>query len=268
MQKGTALIYALLITSIITAIGAGMAKLSINEIRMARLASESITAYYGAEAGLEDGLARWRWNRNVEVPKGATEKDKNAKDFNLEQGVKYQLKIWYKADRFGKFYNLSESDKSGTLTKNQVREFDVSDTNLTGIYIKYEVINANTTPHPPQNIQHGVEVIQVDKEGNDWSTNFYDQTQDTVASQGKGITVDKAGSNIKIIRIKPWDTDIKFALRANPFEANIDSGYTYIESTGIYRDTKRKLVAKIDRTSGTILNVYDFLFYGDKEITQ
>jgi len=53
-----------------------------------------------------------------------------------------------------------------------------------------------------------------------------------------------------------------------PSGEKIDTGIAKIESTGIYNRTKRKLVAEINRSSGTVLGIFDYTLYaGEGDIT-
>jgi len=265
-SKSSALLLTILVVGLISIVSLSVSRLSISEIKMAGGANESAAAYFAAEAGLEDGLARWRWNRNVEVPTGATETSTETFDSgDLGNGASYKLKIWYKKDTAGNFNNVDDQDNP-VLTKDSAWEFDVE--GLTQIRLKYRITKDYTSAaFPSSGIQHGVEVSQSNKVDNTWTTNFYDQNSDNDASDTDGILI-AISANAKLIRIKPWDADIKFAIKPiSPTNSKIDSGTHYIESTGYYKNTKRKLVAKIDRKSGTILSVYDFVIYAGSTLT-
>jgi len=276
-SKSSALLLTILVVGLIAIVSLSVSRLSISEIKMAGGANESAAAYFAAEAGLEDGLARWRWNRNIEVPTGATETSTEVLRCNISTNQcdepsnltinsddkYYDLKIWYKKDTVGNFTNVSDPNNP-TLAKDDVLEFNSE--GMTNFTIKY-VFTDNASLPLGEAIQHGIEVIQVNADGTILTREFKNQEQDAAASSGISFPVAAGG---KIVRIKPWLRDsagyIRYTIKPNS-GAKIDSGTHYIESTGYYKNTKRKLVAKIDRKSGTILSVYDFVIYAGSTLT-
>jgi hypothetical protein len=305
-SKSSALLLTILIAGLIAIVSLSVSRLSISEIKMAGGANESAAAYFAAEAGLEDGLARWRWDRNVEVPVGATETSGSIRRCNISttqcaegnppsitvgpEDKYYDLKIWYKADK-----------ATGELKKDESREFFIPDgsTPLTlswaGVknvasgtaYISWEIIAMKNSG--------GMATFAEGKNGRllTFATSDSGSHAQTINLSG-----DLTGY---ILRIKPWigsnnngtdengvsgyaagqaptavsGTELAIEYTLTPsstpsssnININIDSGFHYIESTGYYKNTKRKLVAKIDRKSGTILSVYDFVIYAGSTLT-
>ena len=92
-QRGQALIIAILLISVVGAIAFGVALIALSEYASGRNIEHSIEAYYSAEAGIEDGLKRFKNfpGSTFEIPEGAvldsadpTSSKKVAK-VNLEQ---------------------------------------------------------------------------------------------------------------------------------------------------------------------------------------
>ena len=72
MKKASALILAVLIMGLIGIVSAGVSRLSIEETKMSLSSTDSDIAYYLAEAGLEHGLLKLRYNKNFEQAAGLT----------------------------------------------------------------------------------------------------------------------------------------------------------------------------------------------------
>lgn len=71
-------------------------------------------------------------------------------------------------------------------------------------------------------------------------------------------------TEIASMEIKVFGSDLAVALEAKPSDAAlIDTGITTIEALGSVGDSKRKLVAEIDRRHGTLIGVNDFTLYGE-----
>ena len=247
--KGSTLLLALLVAGFITIVGLAVSRLAVTETRMSSSVTDSSAAYYAAEACLEDSLWQWRNNRNVEV---------NLTTKNLDNNIGCQEKIWYKtAGSVGDFDHFPQSSK--TLTKDESWEMRVD--GLSSITIKYQITKDYLQTTNPD---HGVEIGLYNPASNAWETLFYDQNRDAEA-QTTGITVSL--TNVSLVRIKPWDADIQFAIKG-PSGQLIDSGTHYIEATGYTSKVKRKLTAEIDRQSGTLTNLYDFVIYASGTLSQ
>lgn len=67
-QKASALILTLVLVGLVASLAFFVARSSVRETKLSSSGSASIAAYYAAEAGIEDGLARVASNRNIEVP--------------------------------------------------------------------------------------------------------------------------------------------------------------------------------------------------------
>ncbi|GEM_PF-4228555 len=68
-RKGSALILTLLIIGLIASLGFYIGRSAVREGRIVNTTEAALGAYYAAEAGLEDGLARLAADRNIELPK-------------------------------------------------------------------------------------------------------------------------------------------------------------------------------------------------------
>jgi len=69
-QRGFALLLTLVVVSVIGVVAFGVGRLTLTEFRQTVRFQDSQDALQTAEAGIEDGLVRFRFNRDTEVPSG------------------------------------------------------------------------------------------------------------------------------------------------------------------------------------------------------
>ena len=67
-KKGTALITAIMLCAIFAAAIVGVGALAIRQANITRAYDNGLVAFYAAESGVEEGLLRYRFDKNVEVP--------------------------------------------------------------------------------------------------------------------------------------------------------------------------------------------------------
>lgn len=279
-KQGSALIITLLVIMVISAIGIGVGRLTISEIKQTVNLENSAGAQAIAESGIEHGLLLYRFNHNAEVcaekaadPTASCDTTSTPQIFNMgNDSDKYELKMYYMVPEIGNFDNISDSSNP-TLPKDQTLELSGFKAN-TELTIKYQTENAVTnaidlTTGQLRSIQHGVEFKVTNKlpDGTTESfTDFVDQYFNEVLGWDLSSRIPEAYTNFgkdSVIRIKPMDTDIKYVAGAtvSGSTSQIDSGYSVIESTGYFGNTKRKLQVKINRASGSLLGTYDFVLY-------
>lgn len=277
-RRGSAILIALLMVTVLATIAFSVGQITYAEIKMAAGIEDASIAYSAAEAGIEDGLLRWRYDHNIESPADATADSINVNRVDLSDAnggsvsnnvdpntpitnadhAHYDLKISYRQKMVGNFGNFMDAardiSKDTILKQDEVLELTGFKNNFT-LQFKYE----RTSNPPPQTCYTQVKIIHQVGESN---VNIYDCNDN--GSTGKDIIV-QAGDTIKI---KPWNTEIRYALRDKDNVESIDIGETLIESAGHYGSVKRKLVARINRKNGQIIGIYDFVLYsGQGNIT-
>jgi len=67
-EKGTALLVAILLCAIIGSAALGINAIALRQINISETYSNGLVAYYTAESGLEEGLLRYRFNKNIQIP--------------------------------------------------------------------------------------------------------------------------------------------------------------------------------------------------------
>lgn len=292
-RRGSALITTMIIAGSVGLILAGIVRFAVVQLQTASGLEDGTLAYAAAEAGIEEGLLRWRYDRNVELPvvnNQETIPNTPVERVDLTTGATpsvvalgtllppatdsaYDLRIWYKAPKIGDATKLSDPNYEYRINKDQTAQVDVS--NLRGeiLQLDYAV---------PAGDQARVEVSLVTQNGCPAVAGVtpdlceVSKQLSDMATGGTLLIPIPAGldQNPFRVRIKPFifkagtataaepTSYITYALKPTKSASSlIDSGTTIIESTGYYGNAKRKLVAKINRLSGTILGIYDYAVY-------
>ena len=251
IQKGAALIISLLVISAVTGIVFYSSRLAIKEIIIMSKMENSMNAYYAAEAGVEQALLMWRHNHNVEYSAdcqspsncaGApTESTGQPVEVSMDSDRNYKLKIWHR--------NVG-SLETGTLDKDESVEYDLTEIESLDITCNSDCdYDANTYKFALEYY-----VITNNNEVGDKDMLYF----------GGPLTKPIDLTNAKTLRIRSWGDTKTYTLSSG--EAKLDSRYTTIESTGQFGDTQRKLQVKINRTSGKVFSIFDFVLFGGTEI--
>lgn len=299
-RRGSALIATVIIAGTVALILAGIARFTIVQLKTATSLEDGTVAYAAAEAGIEEGLLRWRYDRNVELPVAdmqAVMPGTPAERVDLTAGTdpavveansplppvtdsSYDLRIWYKASSLGDPAHLNDPTYPYRISKDQSISVDVS--NLRGeiLQLSYAV---------PTGYQARLEVSVVTQGG----CPTVDGVTPDLCEVSKQLYDPSTGSTIPVsipsgtdqnpysLRIRPFifragtttaadsTTYITYAIRPTKSSASlIDTGTTFIESTGYFGTAKRELVAKVDRSSGTVLGIYDYALFAKESIGQ
>lgn len=260
-NKGNALVIALILITIILTIALGVGYMTVAEVKMQTSLEEASIAYSAAEAGIEDGLLRWRYNHDVETVDinpvykeqidrvdlgvGTVEKQSVPPDPVIPQvsdASWYDLKVTYR-----KLTSATDAI-SGTIEKDKVLE-------ISGLDDKHYAIPNAVTLHINFTMNGPVAEIKVAHIG--------------------GIVESSIGSNATpnflytlqtndVVKVRAWSGDVDYTMYATQIgvpDVALDTGETTIESVGYYGDSKRKLVAKIDRKNSVLLGIFDMTLY-------
>lgn len=263
-QKGSALLIVMLLVTVLMTVALTAGYLTMAEVSMETSSEDGVMAYYAAEAGIEDGLLRYRYDNNVEVgvfPPAAIElvdrvdMEVSSRTSNISptspptDNLKqyYDLRIKYKEDNSSSYSsNVTTSDKE--LKKDETLTLDGFSL-VTTVSFKYKSSQAGCTAALQNCLVQfkgttdpgGVKIAS-------FVSSSADQTISVFVNPGASLT------------IKPWGMNINYKIMATDSSSLkfLDSGYTTIESTGYYGASKRRLQAKIDRKSGKLLEIFDF----------
>ncbi len=229
-NHGAALLITMLLIAGVGSLALAVSRIVLSEIRISSAYADGIVAYQAAEAGIERGLLEFRFNRSIE-------QTFPFEKLNDDTGAGYNLNISYKD---------SDGTITGNLAKDEVAEFDISNISST-IAIGW---NGDTG---------WIEWILLGEEQSDRGLIPSSSTPSTGAV-GSVPTI----GNWSTLKIKYISQVNNAALSYSISSYNLepfDTGTTKVESTGTFGKTRRKLVAKIDRKTGTILGIFDYTLY-------
>lgn len=260
-RQGTAILIAIFLVAVFGAAAVGITKVVVTEVRSSRLSTEALTAFYAAEAGIEDALARYRFDHDIVVS--------NPEIINLsaDPNIYYKLKVW----------RHSNNTDWQAMQKDAVREFDL--TNLKGERIKIE------WRRPLYGSQRKYETVmqwqlidptksgdqQVLVEGSNGAAskdsrqpNFAQRSQELNIPPGSGKRKLKLHAYIVKSDLSSGESGgiVEYRLTSDS-NRPIDTGFTTIESTGYLGNTQRKLQLVIDNSTGKAVSLFDYsLFIG------
>lgn len=87
MKRGSALIVAMFLMVAIGGVAFGVGRLFFLESQLSNVYENSTIAYYIAESGLEEGLLRYRYDKNLEYPVNVSSNPNNVYVNNLSMGT-------------------------------------------------------------------------------------------------------------------------------------------------------------------------------------
>lgn len=297
-QQGSGLLATILLVATIGVIIASMSRLAIESLGQVTSFEESSMAYAAAEAGIEEGLLRWRYDRSIEIPDVPGGMDRSqflAQRVNLATGQVagqvtiaenlgsartemtdplYDVRVWYKVPSIGNPDEMGQPHYAERLAKDGVLELDVTELAGETIQIFFRTNDGSQT-------QLETRVLAYDDETGSISDACADCKiiHPPVFEGAWEIAIPPVNPLARYtLRIRPFilnadgtpapDTSsIDYAIRPLDPTLLMDSGTTYIESTGYFAESQRKLLITIDRASGTILNNYDYALFVDRRIT-
>jgi len=306
--KGAALIIAVLLISVIGAIAFGASLLGLSEFLSGKTIEHSIEAFYAAEAGIEDGLARFQHysEQNFEIPKNANKDSGLWAEVDLDEGLVsqtnysdpvdsgkhiYKLKVWSKIKCDPNTLSPEDYEKYCTfeLARDESVTLDISDVSSS---FKIETEKANSLAPEPEKIAlwfryFGGEELDIPV-AERISQDFYECISGWGGVQVTGLSnqvnVDECDFRLHNGRVKTYGANnlkIKtFARQVGPDSQEkiikiklITSGDDYIggpflniESTGFYKGSKRRIVAEVNRQSKSILDIFDYTLYSNRDL--
>jgi hypothetical protein len=285
-QSGTALLITMLVITVIGVVGFGMGRLMLGEVQMVGSLEDSYGALQAAEAGIEDGLLRWRYDHNVEVHDLATgnhpthEPGDVSGPFNVGTTGSYDLKVWFREKIVGDMNNDGVLDEVTTINPNYPHTAlrDQAIEVLMGGSDDQRMLTLclSNTIKP---IPGGNPVEATPAEVSDAKVEYIPIGEDGTISSAKLVEASRLGSCVDYpeaykVRFKIWISPsdssdmtgyyVQYGYTSTDPNVLVDSGITYIESTGTFGTAKRKLRVEVDRNSGRILGFFDFILYAGK----
>ena len=281
LKKGTAFLLTMIVITVVSTVAMSVGRLMVSDLNMTTKLEESIVAYYAAEAGIEDGLWRIRDDKDIQIPVSPDTQPARITVDSTNGEKKYDLTINYKGD----------SIQDVELNKDDV--FEISKWGSSALLtLTYHVYNYAVNPTPGARFDYGLEIIKLlntnisDREFFDDNctsrlTALLSSSCDSITgATGKIYTITIPVQGVTKIKIKPWgyfdqrhqnNPDLNYADPLHPnfhirFSITPDSGqieqnYSTIRSTGYFGKTKRTLEAKVDRSSGQVISLFDFTIF-------
>ncbi|MCA9388777.1 hypothetical protein KC644_03400 [Candidatus Berkelbacteria bacterium] len=292
-QKGTALLIAMVLVAVIGTIAFAIGRVSLSSFTQVVRLEDSLNAYSAATAGIEDGLLRFRFNKDIETPTSCDGSDSTptrssqlVTRVNLSQpntspvcvnplgntpspgDIIYDLKISHKLEPGEPEVQNTKTTSRGTivaLAHDQAIEYDVSDLTKP-IQISWEYENPGSLS--PNNT-NSVEISLLDSGGGLVSQ---DSSAKKLIKENSGApnsaTFPITGIRPDIIRIRAYNSNLSSYRIQSLGGEPLSSRTTFIEVTGYYGRSKRKLELSLDRISGSILELFDFvLFSGSGDVS-
>lgn len=280
-KPGSSLILVLLVIAGILTVVFGAQRVTLVQFSQSNREEDNVSAYYAARAGIEDGLIRYRFSRNAE-----TTKDKVYR-FNITAGEVvgqdidpstpigdpasqyYDLSMGFKTKQINM---VSDSDptpdfsKSLMLAKDNILE-------LTGLaYGSTSFLRSAFQFHDP--ITGGVctnaaAFVQIERRSEAEPPTLAQfraekpaavDTYDSSENGQPNIQIDTANS----IRVRPYYCDVRYAFATALTTAGKSGGPEFdsltanITATGYFGAAKRKLLATVNRSTGRLIDIYDF----------
>uniref|UniRef100_A0A7C4R5Q5 Type 4 fimbrial biogenesis protein PilX N-terminal domain-containing protein n=1 Tax=candidate division CPR3 bacterium TaxID=2268181 RepID=A0A7C4R5Q5_UNCC3 len=256
-QSGIALIITIVLISIMLTSVILVSKEMVDEVRNSTRIDNSLIAYYAAEAGLEDALLEWRYNRDTEIPTRTV--NINSDTIVPNNSKKDYTRSYYELNMTNRVNSIDEQ----VILKDNVFEFSIpsmnQDVNLNWSF------NPNTSPN-----QYRIEITTYDGFGNIVDAGKF-FTNPGVSTQTIPNSIIPSGEKA-IFRVRPWYLidppagvipSINLNINSN---SPISGSFTNIESVGYYGGVARKINARIDRTSGSIISINDFVIYSASDL--
>ncbi len=297
-QQGSALVFVLIIIAGIVTVTIGTQRLSLVQFNQATREEDNTFALYAAKAGVEDGLLRFRHERDVETAENKVhrfnltdgdwsgqEEDKN-KSISAESDYSpanqyYDLAINFRTDHIGNPDALNDPDNSTPMKQDEEIEltgfpndfgenyylrfaFQWDEATLTECRNKGAFVQVQeATFASASGSLLSQKVARIPMSGN---SNVY-QSRAT----SDNLLISSTGSLASMVRMRAYHCPIRFALKtaktnngtgiganAGP---NFDSLTGKITATGYFGKAKRTLEATVDRKTGRLISIYDFNLY-------
>ena len=302
-KRGSALIMVMLVVAGITTIVFATQRIALVQFSQSVREEDNLAAYYAAKAGIEDGLLRYHFDRNVQT------EDDSIFRFDLASAaapdsvgtVPYEIPadtpitdgIDGDFDPGHQYYDLAISYKTKTVNidgnGNPVFSPDFAvaadDTlTLTGFptsnspyYLRYAFKFDSTCANLSQ-ARVTLQQIITRQDGSEYSgqvlveysPNLPDYTYDSSINVANLPIRTAVGDLVSSVRIRAYYCGFQYAFATSTTidgsggdtaDPEFDSLISEILSTGYFGGAKRTLVAAVNRQTGDLIGIFDYLLY-------
>lgn len=314
-DRGSAIIIAFFLMAAISGITFAIARLFYLDTSASDIYENSSIAYYAAESGVEEGLLRYRFDRQSEVGTADAVNRTNLNDRTVSSVAPntslssitdankksiFDLRMSYKASFYGNEKaalsdivldgrDLASADYGDEYLVPRDESVKIDITDAIGADVKLFVLMQNFADQfTGDKDKSFIEARVVGTSGgeqveekralvtNTSTTGFSSAVIQMQPSPGCGSncyekenlitwifgsgTFDTQNNQRVFLYLKPIGCDIIIGL-APSTGSYISAPYTLVKSTGYYGGISRTLEAKIDRQSGTVYDLFDFVTY-------
>ncbi|MEX1123749.1 MAG: hypothetical protein WEC81_01090 [Patescibacteria group bacterium] len=303
-KRGSALIMVMLVVAGITTIIFSTQRIALVQFSQSVREEDNLAAYYAAKAGIEDGLARYRFDRNTQ-----TTPDKkfrfnltkatyppSVENFEIDSDTGIEDGINDDYDPNYQYYDSVINFKTTSINVNDgIFDFSGSNDrlekdsviNLTGFsqttsvyYLRYGFRFASTCD--PADLDKAFVSLQQIKISSDGSNivsqdiaayanpTVSDYIYDSAAIANMQIN-NPGNSTVSSIRVRAYYCNVEFAFvtttgitdtgDSRTIGPEFDGLTTEILSTGYFGSAKRTLIAQVNRQTGGLIGIFDFILY-------
>lgn len=155
------------------------------------------------------------------------------------------------------------------LAKDASVEYDLNGT-VANIYLKWKYLDSGHALTDAEINSLRLEYTAYDENNNivagGAGKNLFTYQESLNSQSGDGLVLVTNGA--KTLRIRPWGGDLEnYQISLVGTNDKLDSRYTYVESTGYFSTSKRRLKVQIDRATGSIVTSYDFVINTPESIS-
>lgn len=320
-NKGSAILIAVFLVAAVGGVAFGIGRMFLVESNLSSTWENSTVAYYAAESGVEEGLLRYKYNKNQEISPDGTNvlvvdlssnsinnvlwnpllhiNDFNSGDSSYASSIKYLQKYYGQdIDINGDLTSLDVINNDSTeyfIPRDQSLKLDLSalnkkkgDINLMVRFTKDDTtteicdyatkkafMEAKLTGSTPVSDTYQMAAALVHR------SHIYDLSPQTILP-GPPIedvlSFEKLIGGIRQLTQSPiYNTDTPLELTLKPIGCSAKIGitspastennplipgpYNTIKSTGYFGGVTRTIEVKVDRQSGTVYDLYDYVLY-------
>jgi hypothetical protein len=253
-QRGSALVLSMLVVAAVSAAAFGISRIFLADVRMAASTESSLKSFYLAEAGVEEGLLRYRVDRNnlnlnnANASRSLTEGSyRMATTFLTTGDLSTVIDAAHAFDTLRESTDGNSDFPNGDVPDAQTVEI-YADSNAGDVTVKWQWSGSL----PPADC--GVEITSVRSNG----------AFDKVLIAPSQTTGTSPSASRAAIRAKPLCGTLDWLA----FGAGSPIGRTIqtIDSTGTSGFAKRKLTAVVNRRTGSLVGIFDYVLGSEGDL--
>lgn len=284
--RGSSLVLVIVVMAGIIVVVFGASRLTLVQYNQANRDEDNVFALYAAKAGIEDGLLRYRYNRNAETTDtkvarynlttgtsaGEVAEGSTTPNFTKPTDQYYDMKLNFRGGQIGSF--IANTENNPVVAKDALLELTGFPAWTGKYYLRYRfefIGSGNQCDNALVQIQQVQDPIAYDQFTVKKAVGFVVDSRESGGNLYIRTTPGASESLTSSIRLRPYGCSIKYALVTSKTDSgtglspdngpNFDSSKSIITSTGYYGAAKRTLIGEIDRISGQLISIYDFNLY-------